>query len=54
MSHMELGFGCAREEVGETVIADFLHVTYFSYWWCDKQEKKCMKKYFFLFVYKCI
>lgn len=31
MSHMQLGFGGGGEEVGETAMADFVHVTYFSY-----------------------
>lgn len=48
MSHMELGFGAGGEEEGETAIANFVHVIYFSYWWCGKQEKKYMKKYFSL------
>lgn len=54
MSHMELGFGAGGEEVGETAMANFVHVIYFSYWWYDKQEKKYTKKCFSLFVYKCI
>lgn len=40
MSHMQLGFGGGEEEVGETAMANFVHVTYFSYCWCDKQEEK--------------